>query len=151
MESRSEGGGLTLDRLKLEEGTGPATNGTYNQGPTPADSQTSQAKDAAPVKPENESPVKNESASQTPKSEPEDTISGEITVTVEPGKVPKLSRKQSQKVPSRPAPLFDHLPDATEDATSEFQVIKDCIYGSKYMGHSEVDSLDCDCSESWRK
>lgn len=90
------------------------------------------------------------SQSQTPKSEyDEENLGGDITVTVEPGKMPKLSRKQSQKVISRPATLFDDLPDVTSEATEIFQVIKDCIYGAKHMGSSEHDALDCDCSEEW--
>lgn len=52
---------------------------------------------------------------------------------------------------SRPARvLYDHLPDATAEATSHFQVIPDCLYGSKNMGVSELEALDCDCSEEWR-
>lgn len=81
----------------------------------------------------------------------EDTIDGEIELKIEPGKLPKLSRKSSQKVVSRPPPLFDHLPNSTEEATATFQVIRDCIYGSKYMGSSEHDALGCDCSEQWSK
>jgi hypothetical protein len=50
-----------------------------------------------------------------------------------------------------PPPLFDHLPDATEDACSTFQVINDCLYGSRNMGSSDHDALDCDCAEEWRK
>lgn len=62
----------------------------------------------------------------------------------------KLSRKASRKAAASQAPrLFDHLDDVTEEATSGFQIIKDCIYGSKYMGYSEHDALDCDCSEEW--
>jgi histone-lysine N-methyltransferase SETD2 len=50
-----------------------------------------------------------------------------------------------------PPSLFDHLPDATEDACSTFQVINDCLYGSRNMGSSDHDALDCDCAEDWRK
>ena len=91
---------------------------------------------------------------QTPKSEvneQEGVLGGEIALKVDPGKVPKLSRKSSQKVILRPPPLFDHVPDATAEAVTTFQVIRDCIYGSKYMGSSEHDALGCDCSEEWRK
>ena len=79
----------------------------------------------------------------------EEIIGGDITVTVEPGKAPKLSRKSSQKVISRPPILYDDMPDSTEEASTVFQIIKDCIYGSKHMGSSEHDALDCDCSEQW--
>lgn len=63
----------------------------------------------------------------------------------------KPSRKASQKPVRTPPALFDHLPDATEDACSTFQVIHDCLYGAKSMGSSEHDVLDCDCAEDWRK
>ncbi|CAK7213220.1 histone methyltransferase set2 [Sporothrix curviconia] len=69
---------------------------------------------------------------------------------------PRLSRKSSsiQKTSRSATPslkpgriLFDHLPDATAEATSKFQVISDCLYGSKNMGLSDLESLDCDCAE----
>lgn len=78
--------------------------------------------------------AENESAS-TPDTEP----------------APKLSRKSSAKVRARTPPLFDHLPDATEEAKGDFQVIADCLYGSKNMGSSVHDAMDCDCAEEWRK
>ncbi|KAH8674062.1 hypothetical protein BX600DRAFT_378184 [Xylariales sp. PMI_506] len=62
----------------------------------------------------------------------------------------KLSRKASQKLNSRPAVLFDNLPDATSEACSHFQLIPDCLYGSKSLGASEHGALDCDCNEEWR-
>jgi histone-lysine N-methyltransferase SETD2 len=64
---------------------------------------------------------------------------------------PRLSRKSSQKVEKTPPKLFDHLPDDTGVACDTFQVINDCLYGSKHMGSSEHDALDCDCAEEWRK
>lgn len=68
------------------------------------------------------------------------------------GTAPKFSRKSSQKmVPRSPPMLFDHLPDVTEDACKTFQVISDCLYGSRNMGSSDHDALDCDCAEDWRK
>jgi [histone H3]-lysine36 N-trimethyltransferase len=70
----------------------------------------------------------------------------EITQKVEQ---PKLSRKSSQKVFLHPPILYDNLPDSTSEAITKFQVIRDCIYGSKYMGSSEHDALGCDCSEEW--
>jgi histone-lysine N-methyltransferase SETD2 len=87
----------------------------------------------------------------TPTSEDEDKelIAGEISLKDEPGKSPKLSRKSSQKIISRPPILYDHLPNSTSEAVTKFQVIRDCIYGSKYMGSSEHDALGCDCSEEW--
>ncbi|ROV98308.1 hypothetical protein VSDG_04482 [Cytospora chrysosperma] len=73
----------------------------------------------------------------------------ESTSTPDNDAAPKLSRKSSSKAARMP-PLFDHLPDATEDSTRAFQVISDCLYGAKHMGSSEHDALDCDCAEEWR-
>lgn len=72
--------------------------------------------------------------------------------TPENGTAPKLARKPSQKMAAsrNPPPVFDHLPNATEDACSTFQVITDCLYGSRNMGSSDHDALDCDCAEEWR-
>ena len=148
-----------LGEMKLEEGGSHSDaddtvslNGTYERPPKPDDMKRSSSTSPGPIKSALQSPAKKHSGSQTPKSEyNEEHIGGEITVTVEPGEAPKLSRKSSQKVVSRPATLFDHVLDSTDEATSGFQVIKDCIYGSKYMGYSEHDALDCDCSEEWSK
>ena len=127
-------------------------NGTYEKAPTPGFSKKSRSSTPAMANSRSQSPVTKQSAKQSPESgDGQEIIGGEVTVVVEDGKPPKLSRKASQKVISRPAPLFNDLPDATEEATSEFSVIKDCIYGGKYMGHSEHDSLDCDCSAEWSK
>ena len=75
----------------------------------------------------------------------------ESTSTPENEPAPKLSRKSSSKAVSRTPLLFDHLPDVTEESMTAFQVIPDCLYGSKNMGSSEHDALDCDCAEEWRK
>ncbi|ODA81207.1 hypothetical protein RJ55_04171 [Drechmeria coniospora] len=65
-------------------------------------------------------------------------------------KPPTLSRKSSQKLANREPQLFDHLPDATSDSCKTFQVIPDCLYGSKNLGSTDHDALDCDCREEWR-
>ncbi|KAK0621509.1 methyltransferase-like protein [Bombardia bombarda] len=69
--------------------------------------------------------------------------------TPDNGAVPKPSRKASQKNVKSPPQLFTHLPDVTEESCSTFQVISDCLYGSRHMGSSEHDALDCDCAEEW--
>jgi [histone H3]-lysine36 N-trimethyltransferase len=146
-----------LREMKLEEGGLPsmAENTIADNGicdaPTPEDIKRSRSSTPMAKKSPSQSPIKKQSASQTPKYEDdeEELIEGDITVTVEPGKGPKLSRKSSQKVAVRPPQLFDQIEDSTEEAVTVFQVIKDCIYGSKYMGYSEHDALDCDCSEQW--
>jgi hypothetical protein len=142
-----------LGEMKLEE-QGPSTavaNGTSLPAHTLNGFKKSATTTPELSKSEPQSPTARASASQTPESEDgeEESITGDITVLVAPGEALKLSRKPSQKVISRPAALFDHLPDVTIEATDVFQIIKDCIYGSKYMGYSEHDALDCDCSEEW--
>jgi [histone H3]-lysine36 N-trimethyltransferase len=63
---------------------------------------------------------------------------------------PKLSRKASQKKATRPPTLFHDLADVTGEACGHFQLIPDCLYGSRSLGASEHDALDCDCNEDWR-
>lgn len=66
-------------------------------------------------------------------------------------KPPRLSRKASQKLAATREPvLFDHLPDVTTESYNFFQVIPDCLYGSKHLGSTDNDSLDCECREEWR-
>ncbi|KAI1867045.1 hypothetical protein JX265_007621 [Neoarthrinium moseri] len=62
---------------------------------------------------------------------------------------PKLSRKASQKAVPR-VNLFHDTPDVTDEACGHFQLIPDCLYGSKSLGATEHDTLDCDCTEDWR-
>lgn len=62
----------------------------------------------------------------------------------------RLSRKSSQKPPAREVPLYSHLPGVTEESCTTFQVIPDCLYGSRNLGSTDNDSLDCDCREEWR-
>ncbi|TWU72590.1 histone methyltransferase set2 [Metarhizium rileyi] len=64
---------------------------------------------------------------------------------------PRLSRRSSQK-PADPDPrLFSHLPDVTEESCKSFQVIRDCLYGSKHLGSTDNDALDCDCGEEFQE
>ncbi|CAL3964542.1 unnamed protein product [Diplocarpon coronariae] len=149
-----------LGEMKIEEGDAQAegqdtimVNG-YTEEETKSSYLTRSSSPTSPVKisPSQSPPYqKEESASHTPKSqnEVEEIIGGDITVTVELGKGPKLLRKSSQKVVARPPALFNDLPDATAKACEVFQVIKDCIYGSKHMGASDHDALDCECPEEW--
>lgn len=66
------------------------------------------------------------------------------------GSAAKLVRKASQKKVRITPQTFDHLPDVTDEACRTFQVINDCLYGSRNMGATEHDALDCDCAEEWR-
>lgn len=64
---------------------------------------------------------------------------------------PRQSRKSSHKAPKRERPLFSHMPDVTEEACRSFKVIEDCLYGSKSMGATNCEPLDCECRPEWRK
>lgn len=153
----------TISDMKLDPGgpaDGPSSNGgsaeddPVNNSPgSPAQAQiTAQnSSDKASL-----SAVKSRSQTRSPvKAEPdsddmEQKVGGDITVKLEPGKPPKLSRSSSQKVISRPPQLFNHLPDSLEEACSTFEVIDECIYSNKYMGYTEH-AMECDCSEEWGK
>ncbi|CAI6088180.1 unnamed protein product [Clonostachys chloroleuca] len=65
---------------------------------------------------------------------------------------PRLSRKASQKrdLPQGEPLLFEHLPDVTVDSCKTFQAIPDCLYGSKHLGSTDNDALDCECREDWQ-
>lgn len=89
----------------------------------------------------------------SPNSDASDTMKeniGEIVLKQEPGQPLKLSRSSSQKVASRPPPLYTHLPDSTQDALATFEQIPGCIYANKYMGYTEH-AMECDCAEEWGK
>ena len=92
---------------------------------------------------------------RTPKVEAdgvhEEIVGGEITVKLEDGKPPKLTRNSSKKVIAAPAPLFDYLPDKTTEATSVFEVIYDNIYANKSIGRTDEDIFECECDEEWGK
>ena len=108
-------------------------------------SATASASDSA-------SPAQSVNADLAMKKSPSDqeTVGGDILVKEEPGQPPKLSRSSSQKVVSRPPPLFDHLPDSTQDALATFEQIEACWYANKYMGYTEH-AMECDCAEEWGK
>lgn len=73
----------------------------------------------------------------TPKMEPEEDL-----------KPLKAQRSSKSQVVPRVAALFDHLPDATAEATSTFTVMECCTYSNKYLGYTEH-AMECDCSEEW--
>ncbi|KAL1878813.1 hypothetical protein VTK73DRAFT_7466 [Phialemonium thermophilum] len=112
-------------------------------------------------KPNGERLKKERSASSTPNgsqanlrsssASPEAVKSGsESASTPSNNEVPKLASKTSQNANAPPRQLFKHLPDVTAESCETFQVINDCLYGSKHMGASEHDALDCDCAQDWR-
>ncbi|KXL50685.1 hypothetical protein M433DRAFT_391988 [Acidomyces richmondensis BFW] len=101
------------------------------------------------VKRQSRSPVKPmEPPSPAPKSEQEDTVGGDVTVKLEPGKPPKLARTTSHRIQKRPPQLFSSYEDKTAEATSTFAVLQDCTYAAKYLGTTET-ALECDCAEEW--
>lgn len=87
-------------------------------------------------------------ARATPKDECEELVGGDITVKIEPGKGPKLSRSSSKRVPTRAPPVFSDLPDATDAARKTFDVLQACTYVNKYIGTTEA-ALECDCRPEW--
>src|SRR5271163_2926017 len=99
-----------LSDMKLESPDAASdaieVDGSAEHSLTPTVTKTSRS-------PSLERPNSLSSAAQTPMSgvyEHEEILGGEVALKLEPGKPPKLSRKSSQKVMSRPPPLFDHLP-----------------------------------------
>ena len=96
------------------------------------------------------SPTKAEPSIPLPKSDDEEekVIKADVVVKQEPGEPPKLSRTASQKVSTKAASLYLDYADKTDEATSSFQVISDCIYAAKYLGATEH-ALECDCPDEW--
>lgn len=120
-----------MSRIKLEDG------GTANGLPEAMDTAES-------------TPVSALKASASPASINGVKSESEGLNTPASGK-PRLSRKSSQKTAAEPEyQMFDHLPNVTEESCQGFQVIRDCLYGSKHLGSTDNDALDCDCAEEWR-
>ena len=117
-----------------------------SQGSTPRDVKMESA---------SQSPVRRTSLTQSPEeplAKREQVVGGEVTLKMEPGQPPKLSRNLSHKMVAGPLQLFNDAPDRTEEARSSFQVLSACSYSSKYIGSSKVEEdLECDCSEEWGK
>jgi [histone H3]-lysine36 N-trimethyltransferase len=146
-----------LGGLHLEDGTSSAeiaatsrtsffhreTNATLNN-----DGPTMPLKEESPDNNVFSNGTSNPPTLDAPKHE--EILGGEITLKVEPGKVPKLSRSHAQKVIAKPPELFSHLADSTEEAFKTFDVIEECSYVPKYMGETEA-ALECDCAEEWGK
>ena len=98
------------------------------------------------------SPAKKHRSSESPavKSEDEETVGGEVTLKLEPGKPPKLARTTSHKVEKRPPQLFTDHEDALSEALNYFEKLPECTYANKYLGSTEP-ALECDCAEEWGK
>ena len=101
-----------------------------------------------------QSPVKNGHVSGTLTPNDEDhkeRVGGDITLKVEPGQPPKLSRSNSQKITARSPMMFNDHADKTEEARKHFEMIPLCSYANKYLGATEHQYMDCDCVEEWGK
>lgn len=112
-------------------------------------------RDATPAdltsKKKSRSPIKMESAVQSPAVLSEQTnVGGDVTIKQESGKPLKLSRSASHKVERRPPPLFLDWKDKTDEATSTFDILTSCTYANKYLGTTDA-ALECDCHEEWGK
>lgn len=104
------------------------------------------------IKRQSRSPVKANGMTQSPavKFEQQETVGGDVTLKLEPGKPPKLARTTSHKVEKRPPALFSDYEDKTKEATSVFNILTECTYANKYLGTTES-ALECDCAEEWGK
>lgn len=141
-----DGGGSPAVAVKAEKEPTPTPTSFDESAPTPLTSIPPHA--ASRLKSESPS-VKDGSATSSPGLGPrEEIVGGDITLKMEPGKAPKLSRRASKKVVWGPAPLYLDLPDSTEDAKKTFSVLKECTYANKSLGATDH-ALECDCSEEW--
>jgi [histone H3]-lysine36 N-trimethyltransferase len=124
--------------------------GEEDQIPTPPPALEKASPRKSKLHSASQSPIKQQSQPHTPRDSGLDveTVGGDITLKMEPGKAPKLERSKSQKVPKREPTLFLDEPDATADACSTFQVIDDCTYANKYIGTTEH-ALECECDDEW--
>ncbi|KFA67473.1 hypothetical protein S40285_00138 [Stachybotrys chlorohalonatus IBT 40285] len=122
-----------MGKIKLEDGNGNGNGATLELSASVA------------------IPVPGDAGYQSPAASL-DSAKSRSQSTEAPGqaKPPRLSRKLSQKPPMREPPLFGHLPDVTPDSCSTFQVIPDCLYGSKHLGATDNDAFDCDCRDEWQ-
>ncbi|MCJ1433816.1 histone methyltransferase set2 [Xylographa pallens] len=135
-DSEEEGSGT----IRVREIEQLSTNTSGTSSPTKMEVKT-----ATP------SPEKRHCTSNTPikgKGEHEQTIGGDVTLKLEPGQPPKLSRTASQKVIAKAPQMFGHYEDKIQEAASEFQIITQCSYSAKYLGSTEH-AMECDCIEEW--
>jgi hypothetical protein len=93
--------------------------------------------------PTSASPANMSANDDSQESTPSDRSS---TPLVEKGSKESLKPVKKSKVKHEPQ-LYGHLPDATEEAISTFDVIDECIYSSKTIGDSGHDSelMHCEC------
>jgi histone-lysine N-methyltransferase SETD2 len=126
-----------MEQVKLEDGVEP---GAHSDAPATASTAT-------PKLQSSEAPSPASLDGSKSQSESVGTPNSTTAVATKPA---RLSRKLSQKPVAREVPLYSHLPDVTAESCATFQVIPDCLYGSKNLGSTDSDALDCDCREEWR-
>lgn len=145
MQLKEEDGDVDMDTTAVAEG------GLESQGATAVLDTTPSADTPTSFKRQSRSPLKNESMSQSPAIKDDtETVGGDVTLKLEPGLPPKLSRTTTRKVERRPPSLFIDYEDKTEEAKSTFSILEQCVYANKYMGSTEP-ALECDCAEEWGK
>jgi len=159
---KTAGIGPEMRDMKLEEGASPRgesdDTGTPHvqvkvedpggHTPTPMYMPArlkSRSKSQSPFK-----PLPSDASSSPDDADAHEVLGGEITLKMEPGKAPKLSRTATHKIASRPATLFLDVPDATAEAISTFEVLPECTYANKHLGTTDH-ALECDCTEEWGK
>ena len=70
------------------------------------------------------------------------------------GTPPRKSQRAAPRKPARKPPtLFADFPDSTQEATSTFSLIDECIYSTKSIGDSGQDGevMSCECKTEWGK
>lgn len=70
------------------------------------------------------------------------------------GTPPRKSQRAAPRKPARKPPtLFADFPDSTQEATSTFSLIDECIYSTKSIGDSGQDGevMSCECRTEWGK
>ncbi|KAJ8118819.1 hypothetical protein OPT61_g296 [Boeremia exigua] len=143
-----------LRDMKLEEGATPSA-GESDGIQVKADPQTPSAipprLKTSRSTPQSPASKHGSEASSPADSTKEEIVGGDIVLKMEPGpggRALKLSRSASQKVVSRPPPLYLDLPDSTAEAKETFGVLPECTYSNKSIGTTDP-ALECDCSEEW--
>ncbi|KAF8245151.1 hypothetical protein K440DRAFT_556444 [Wilcoxina mikolae CBS 423.85] len=61
----------------------------------------------------------------------------------------KQSRGSNTPIAKHEPQLYGDLPDVTQEATSTFEVINECIYSSKWIGDTgqDSDTMSCECKD----
>lgn len=153
LSRRDQGLESAVQGIRLENGgssRAPASRRITRKTSTPLDTPSPRST----MRTGSQSPVKNGHAFDlsTPNDGiHEEIVGGDVTVSVEPGQPPKLSRTTPHKIKARPLALFSDAVDTTSEAQKQFDMISNCSYCNKYIGSTEHGSMDCDCVEEWGK